>query len=329
MLALVNLLNGGGDAGAYALQVLERQLQIIDEFESNGDRPKQSYKLVAFGSYLRGILYEDDPLRLGVAKEAFERALELEPHSSLAREGLERVTAGRHSAPGNGVVHVIALLGLGPFRVAANEEVSQSALAIAQVIWAISRDRITLPILSEVKIPALAFHAENPSEAHVSLDGQRVAATEVVTDVDLIAQAEFDAMRDHIVARAVLRRAFKATITEGLKEVVNPDRGNREPDPLIDLAISLAGWLWAESEGVDLRSWSLLPATFQAARIELPAGVHEIAVQAGRMGAPIGPLQSVQVLVRDGRNTYVVALLPGLGTAPAPLTSEPLEPSVP
>jgi len=57
MLAVSNLMRDGVDAAAYGQQVLERQREIMDAFEDqDGVNPKQNYKLVAFGSYLRGII---------------------------------------------------------------------------------------------------------------------------------------------------------------------------------------------------------------------------------------------------------------------------------
>jgi hypothetical protein len=218
---------------------------------------------------------------------------------------------------------VIGLVGLGPFRVEVNERVTQEALAIAQVIWAISRDRTTFPNISSVPIPALAFHRDNPTEVHVEVDGQRVAVTDTVTDVEQTAAAEFDAMRDHIVARAVLRRAFKIAVTEGVKEAINPRKSNRDPNPWTDLAISLAGVAWTAAESADLRCWGLVPATFQAARIEMPVGTHEITLRAGRNGSPVGPPQTIRVVVRDGFNTFVVGLLPTFGGGPQPMSSDP------
>ncbi len=320
MLAAANLMAGGGDATAYALQVLERQRQIMDAFEQNGARPKQRYKLVAFGAYLRAILAEGDPLKADVAKRAYQEVLELEPGFGAAEDALGRE---RHSAPGNGVVHVIALVGRGPLRVEAEEPCTAAVLAIAQVIWAIYRDRVTFPNIAAVKIPALAFHGDNPGEVVVEVDGGAAGATAAVTDVEATARAEFAAMRDWITARAALRRAFKIAVTEGVKETVNkPKRRGQEPDELTDLAISLGGLLWTSLEEADLRCWGLLPATFQVLRLELPAGEHEVALRAGRHGAAVGAPQTVRVLVRDGFNTYVLGLVPTLAGGPPPLSSE-------
>lgn len=326
MLAVANLTTDGQDAYAYALQVLERQLEIMNAYDYQGSQPKLRYKQVAFGSYLRGILNEDDPLRIGVAREAFAKAIELEPGCQAARDAMQRVTNGQHSAKGNGVVHVICMVGRGPFRLEVSEQTSGDVLAIAQAIWADARDRATLPNISSVKIPALAFHHDNPSEVHVAASSAQLTTTEVVTDVEATAQSEFIAMHDQVVARAVLRRAFKIAVTEGVKEVANPRRKNREPRTLGDLGIALAGLLWTAMESADLRCWSLLPATFQVARMELPAGNHTITLRAGQNGRAIGPSQTTRVYVRDGFNTYVVGLVPTMNGGPPPLTSDPIAP---
>ena len=325
LLAVANLTTDGQDANAYALQVLERQLEIMHGYEHEGTRPKLRYKQVAFGSYLRGILNEDDPVRVGVARQAFAKAAELEPRCKIARRALRRTSKGKHSSKGNGVVHVVCMVGRGPFRIEVAEQVGADILAMAQAIWADSRGRASLPNISSVKVPALAFHTDNPTEVHVTAGGAAPTLTEVVTDVEATAESEFIAMRDQTVARAVLRRAFKIAVTEGLKEVVNPRRKNREPSEGTDLAIAIAGLLWTAAEGADLRCWSLLPATFQVARLELPAGQHSLSLRAGHGGAAVGPPQTVDVLVRDGFNTYVVAIVPGMNGGPPPLTSDPAE----
>ncbi len=343
LLAVANLMRGGRDAGAYALQVLEVQRALMAAFEAGGEHPKQAYKLVAFGSYLRAILAEGDPLRRDAARHAYQATLDLEPQLQLAHDGLARSTDGQHSARGNGVVHVLALVGRGPYRVEVDAPATRDVLAIAQLVWAQIRGRVTFPNISRVLVPALAFHADNPTEVHVEADGRWAGVAEVVTDVEQTAQREFEAMGRFITARAVLRRVVKIAVTEGLKEAINPKeqrqrsrprsggdpRPRRNPppraqaNPLIDLAVSLGGLLWTAVERADLRCWSLLPARFAALRLELPVGLHRITIVAGAGGTPVGAPQHVDVLVRDGFNSYVLALVPTLRGGPPPLTSDP------
>lgn len=314
------------DALAYALQVLEKQEELIASFRSeDGQRPKEAYKLVAFGSYLAAII-DEERLQFDRARRHLERVRAIEPGFPYLEEDIRRVEEGHHSEKGNGVVWVLALVGRGPHRVEVNEPVTQSTLALAQWIWAFARRRATIPNIAEVKIPAIAIHPDNPTEVHVETDLGPAGSTATVTDVDETAIREFEAMRPYIVARAVVRRAFKIVTTEALKEAARPRRRHpRGEDLLVDLAISGAGLVWTALERADLRSWSLLPARLQALRVELPAGEHEIVLRAGREGRPTGAPQRCRVYVRDGYNTYVLAIVPTPEGGPPPLSSEPVE----
>ena len=327
LLGAADLMQGGADAIAYGLQVFEVQQRLMEAYaDQSGQKPKLRYKQVAFGNYLRAIVQEGDPLQVEEARRNHGKVAELEPGFRFAKENVERVTSGKHSAKGNGVVHVIALVGRGPYRVEKNEVATQVSLAIAQWIWARSRDRGILPNIAKVPIPGLAYHPDNPQQALVSVDGGAAASTATVTDVEAAARNEFEVMRDAIVARAVLRRAFKILVAEGAKAGVEAG-GRRQKDKqateVANLAIDGLALLWTATEGADLRCWSLLPASFQVLRLELPVGAHTIAVQSGRGGNVGGIAATVDVDVRDGTNSYVLALLPVFGGAPTVMTSHP------
>ena len=75
-------------------------------------------------------------------------------------------------------------------------------------------------------------------------------------------------------------------------------------------------------EKADLRCWSLLPASFQARRVELPEGVHSISLRAGKKGVATGAAQQVKVHVKDGYNTYVVAVFPSTDGPACVLSSD-------
>lgn len=334
MLALADLADGNSeDAGAYALQVASRQREIIESFRArDGSLPKSSYRQVAFGSYLKAII-DEEALKFDLAKLHFEKVKAIEPRFSPIAGDLERVVEGHHSKKGNGVVHVLALVGRGPFRVEADEPVTGNSLAIAHYIWASSRNQAVIPNIARVKIPAVAVYEDNPSEVHVSADGSPAGATSLLTDIEALALEEFEAIRDHIVARAFLRRAFKIAATQLATEAANKGRKSRgeysDADALRDLSISAAGLLWAALEGADLRCWSLLPASFQALRVELSEGEHVISLRAGRKGSADGAPREVKVNVRDGYNTYVVAIFPSLEGGASVLSSDTVEPPAP
>ncbi len=335
MLAITDLVLGGHDADAYALQVWERQQQIIDEFESKeqAENPKRNYRMVGFGSYVRAILLEDDPLSKDAAAREYARLVELEPAFEQGKAALDRVRNGTFAPDGMGVVHVIGAVGLGPTKVEVEEPVSTNAIAIAQFVWGIIRDRFTFPNISAVKIPQLVARRDNPSELHVTVGGQDYGPTEVVTDVNAVALQQFATVRDWIIARAVIRRAVKVAVIEGAKEVAahnyNDGKKHRRYDnsgnPWVNLGIDVLGNIWTAVERADTRAWTFLPASFQASRLELPIGDHEITIRAGQAGRPTGVAQTVRVQVRDGRSSFVVVLAPTPAGGPAPLTSHPAE----
>ncbi len=328
VLALADLAARAGDAASYALQVLQEQMRIIDSYKlPDGKMPKKAYKLVAFGSYVRAIMAEEDPLSQDLAEREYRKVLEIEPGFAYGKEDLERVRQGRLPPKGYGVIHVLVLCGRGPFRVETRadpkDQAWADAMGLAQAVWAVHKKRVAFPLLSAVKIPALAFYRENPTEVHVDVDGREEGVTAVVTDVEATAEAEFKAMRPEIIARALIRRAFKIAVTEGVKAAVRKGEKKESAKNVSDLLVSLGGLLWISSERADLRCWDLLPASFQVLRLEVPAGVHTVTLRAGLSGRPTGEPQSVRVFVRDGYNTYVVALVPTLRGGPEPLTSRP------
>lgn len=326
MLAVADLMIGGQDANAYAFQVLEKQQQIIRSFKDpNGKDPKKAYKLVAFGSYLRAIMNEENPLNNSIAVREFQRVVDLAPDFPYGQADLKRAKYGQYSAKGNGVVHIIALVGRGPFRVQVEERATAQVLAIAQLVWNHFQDRPAIPNIVRIPVAALAFYGDNPTEMLVTVDGVRRGVTATVTDVETTAKAEFDAMRDYMMAKAVVRRMFKLIVIEGGKAGLREVTGSSEKRDLLSLLLDLLGILWTASEQADLRCWNLLPADFQVLRVELPEGKHEISLQVSRNGQPSGFAQVVRVYVKDGFNTYVLALAPTLRGGPPPMTSSPAD----
>jgi hypothetical protein len=328
MLALANLMGDGRDAKAYANAILRKQLELRDAFGTGGiegqQNPKLNTKLVGFGSYLQGILAEEEAMKRSEARAFFEEVRQHEPAYAGIAEDLARVTDGQYAAPGHGVVYVLALTGLGPTRVEGEEPISSTAFLIAQIAWQILRDRAVLPNLTAIRIPVLAFERGNPECLEVRAIGAVEGLTQTVTDVEQVAQAEFDAMKDWIIARAIMRRFFKIGITEASKEIAN-----QSGDPWVDIGISVLGMIWTGTEVTDTRSWSFLPARFQTRRLELPEGVHELELRAVRGGNPTGAPQRVRVRVLAGQSTYVLALTPTTAGGPPPLCSRPADEPAP
>ena len=122
-----------------------------------------------------------------------------------------------------------------------------------------------------------------------------------------VAEASYREHRDEEIAHAVVRRVMKKGAVYVLKEVQNV-HGNS----LVDLGINVAGVAWEAMEKADTRSWRMLPARIDVARIELPAGEWKTTMQVDSY-QPSRSRQSLPVHIQDGRNTYILCIVPEHG----------------
>ncbi|HEX7379393.1 MAG TPA: tetratricopeptide repeat protein, partial [Pirellulales bacterium] len=155
-LSIANLLGDGQDAGAYALQVTAKQQQIIAAAaadSSDGPNPKLAYKQVAAGPYLRGLIREATHSNYDDAARASALVVNWAPQFRYGRADLERARHGHHSAPGNGVLYVFALVGRGPYKEEAVELPTTVSLLIADRILSATNKYSLPPTIAPVKVP--------------------------------------------------------------------------------------------------------------------------------------------------------------------------------
>lgn len=307
LLALSNLMHDGGDANAYALQVNDKQRQIIEAAGNDADKnPKLGYKQVALGAYVSGMLREATHRDYDDAKRSIQLVANWEPEFASAKQDLERVTNGRHSAPGNGVLYVFTLVGRGPYKEERFEQPTQAAMLIVDhILSAIGRHTVT-PTFAPVKVPVVVVPPNRVQSVVVSIDGKSAGLTETITDVGELATQQYAAIFPHVLARTVVRRSIKKGTLYAAKEF------GQVENPLGELAIDAVGVAWEATENADTRCWGLLPNKIQVRRIELPAGTHQLALQpASATGQPLGDTQQTELRIVDGGNSYVLANFPG------------------
>ncbi len=305
-LALSNLMHDGGDANAYALQVNDKQRQIIEAAGHDADKnPKLGYKQVALGAYVSGMLREATHRDYEDAKRSIQLVANWEPEFASAKQDLERVTNGRHSAPGNGVLYVFTLVGRGPYKEERYEEPTQAAMLIVDhILSAIGKHSVT-PTFAPVKVPVVVVPPNRVQSVAVSVDGKPAGLTETITDVGELATQQYAAIFPHVLARTVVRRSIKKGSLYAAKEF------GQVENPLGELAIDAVGVAWEATENADTRCWGLLPNKIQVRRIELPAGTHQLTLQpASATGQPLGGTHQTELRIVDGSNAYVLANFP-------------------
>ena len=319
MLALTNLMHDGGDAEAYSLQTIDKQEQIIAAGATKeGENPKLAYQRVALAPYLRGILREATHLDYDDAERSYVTVCNWQPNFFHGQSDLDRATQGTHSAPGNGVLYVFALTGRGPYKIETVEVPSSAALLIAGEIVSAVGSQTVPPNVAPVKVARVVRPTDRPRTLVVDVDSQPAGGTDTITYVSDLAVKQYDAIFPQVVARAVARRIVKKGAVYGAKEMSGIEKGS-----LTGLAVDVAGIAWEATESADTRCWGLLPAEIQVCRIELPAGPHEVALTplAGVKVAGRGITQHVEIA--NGRNTYVLVVVPDNNIVGQVLVSRP------
>jgi hypothetical protein len=324
-LALSNLMYDGTDAPAYALQIGQKQNEIIKKGAVKDPNNEQktlnlkaeSYRQVAMGPYLIGAMQEETLRNYDDVTKAYATVCNWEPDFMQGRRDLKRAETGFHCAPGHGVVYIFGLVGAGPYKLQQNCEVLQAAQFWTTLVLAMSSQRPMIPDFAPVMIPVVVRPRETVPSLTVSIDGKWSGQTETLTDIGRMAEEQFEAVRPQIIARAVIRRALKKGIVYGSKEAMDSNNW-------ISLALELGGILWEALETADTRCWNLLPAEIQVTRLEIPVGEHRLTLQpssrtlslaAGKYNnSPdstlLGSEHSRTIRVEAGRNTYILANFP-------------------
>ena len=318
-LALSNLMSDGGDAGAYCLQVADKQQQIIAAgTAADGNNPKLAYQRVAFGAYLHGALREETHSNYDDVQRAATMVCSWQPNFPFGNQDLDRARHGHHSAPGNGVLYVIALAGVGPHKEEAIELPSTVSLLIADRILSAVGNQTLPPTIAPIKVPKVILTPHDVGSIGVSVDGVMTGRTATITDVGRMAVQQYEAIYPHVIAQAVVRRIVKKGVVYGAKEVMGTKR-----DSLEGFGLDMLGVAWEASESADTRCWGLLPDTIQVLRLELPAGTHQVTFQSlANSGYPLGRTVTESVTIVNGRNTYVMGNFPYGNLIGSMLTSQ-------
>lgn len=325
LLALFDLLEGGQDAYAYALQVGEVQEAILgstfgDDVDGmgNGYNPRKTYQRVPVGAYVEGLVRE----REGYASEAFkayERAREWGGAAPIAVEACERTSNGVYAPPGHGVVHVFRFAGRGPRLVQGTSPLTDSALFLANVGSIVIGENVGLLGQTSVPVPVVLAGDASIPEMEIRAGEALLGTTSTLLDVTSVAAQQVEANMPWILARAAIRRGAKAVAAKAAQDAVTKNNPNESGfGLLVGVFTNLA---LTAGENADTRNWTALPGRFQVARIPMPEGAHELDFGGGMRAG---------VRVASGKDSYVLIVQPDIarpGAVVVDVYSRPLEPA--
>lgn len=318
-LALSNLMQDGSDVVPYCLQAVNKQEQIVrDGVRGATSNPKLAYPRVAISAYLHGVVQESGHRNFDDVGRAYAAVVAWNPQFAAGRADLLRATTGQHSAVGNGVVYVIAMTDPGPQKRETIAPVTSDTLALASVLLHAVGNSNVPGLSAPVKIPEVVVSPNIVNGIEVTIDGHPVGVTETVTDIGALAQQQAAATMPYTLARAVVRRVAKKSIVYAAKDHMGVS-------PVVGLAMDAGSLAWEATESADIRCWNLLPGRLQVLRFELPHGRHTLLLQPLLVGG-FGIAEQCDVMVEDGRNSYVLACFPGAKISGKILLSENARP---
>ncbi|MFN9717762.1 MAG: hypothetical protein ACK58L_03650 [Planctomycetota bacterium] len=271
---------------------------------------------LAFSAYLSAGVQSEYPSRADETEKALDDVRFWNTSFQKDFDARSFGDIGNRCRPGHGTLHVIALVGHAPKWVSESAEPTTGAMLIADRIISAAGKHTLPPTISSVKIacpepvsgsdcaPSGAITCRiGLSESQTVPDMPSLDFTTIVSMNDVV-RASYEANRDREIADAIVRRVTKKAAIYVLKETQNVHRNS-----VMDIGINVAGIAWEALEKPDTRSWQLLPNRIDVTRVELPAGQWSTTLQVrmpGRSTQSVG----VPAYVQDGRNTYVVCIIP-------------------
>lgn len=347
MALLTSLMGDGQDAFAYALQVTEaasdRKIALQEAAnkatdsglakttagpDAGSEITPASYSLnsspnrnvaspldqtLALSSYLSAAVQSEQPSRYAETEQAIGDIGYWNPIFARHEQTNAVGEFGTRCAPGNGTLHVIMLVGKAPRWVSESAVPTSASLLIADRIVSATGKHTLPPTISCIKIakpqPVGASIPVGSLQCLIGPCGSPArsaapVAFSTVVDLNAVAQASYDEHRDQEIANGIARRVFKKGAVYVLKEAQKVHRNS-----FVDLGINVAGVAWEAMEQPDTRSWRLLPARIDLARAELKAGQWSTTLQLSAPGAS-RTTQTVSFHIQDGRNTYIVCMIP-------------------
>lgn len=277
-----------GDADGAAVEA--RQFNIDQELIAKNN-PKAKYLSGAFVRYLNGMVYEAagerDSARIEMekARAGYKAQKSGYPIPSALEADLKRLDETDKMAPSE--VVFILQNGLGA-------SIDEANIRVANPFYNPQRTN-DLAMLS-LAVPKFVKRSLPVDHVVLSSNSSPVTATsEVVEDVNGIAEKSFNDRLPLIIARGVTRMVTKNVAAGEAKKQVN--------NPLFSLVADITTNV---SERADTRSWSLLPGNIQMVRLSLPAGKHDLtATYYGAYGNIVGIREFKGVEIKPSQKSFI------------------------
>lgn len=282
--ALNYLQEGNIDDAAVEARQFDVKQGLIAQKNKNA-----KYLSGAFVRYLNGMVYEAagerDEARIEMQKavEGYKLQNSGFPVPQKLSDDLARLKAGK--APASEVVFLLHN-GLGA-------SLDENNIRVANPSPGKSG-----PVMFSLAVPK--FVKRSVPVDHVVLSTAAGSAnSEIVEDVNDIAEKSFNDRLPTIIARGVARLVVKNVAAQETKKKMEGNQYAALLNLVTDAATNV-------SERADTRTWSLIPGNIQMARLALPAGTYNVtATYYGAAGNVVGSREFIGVEVKPERKTFL------------------------
>jgi uncharacterized protein len=155
-----------------------------------------------------------------------------------------------------------------------------------------------LPYLLKVAWPVYV-NGRGVQRAQAIAGGEEISFT-TVADISRGVIADFEAERALLAARTIARGTVKLALAKGAERKL--EEKHETASRIVGLLGNISNVL---TERADTRSWHLLPTAIAIARLELPAGSHDVAVEISNAIGGTGLLSTGPITVQPGILTIV------------------------
>jgi len=247
---------GKDEEAAVAARIVNRKLERLRT------EAKRDYNLNAFAQYLAGILFE----RMGnwnFAYVDYKKTLQLAPHFS--RLPMDLVRGALWSDSSTDLEKWKRQLGVTESDIKEAKREMKTTGGVALLYQnGFAPEKVTHPSWHE--LPDYRVRYNRHRAAHLYLNGEKVARTEVLYDVEKAAIANMSQRYAGYLAKRVAGVVAREVL------------GNELDKQKAGLGTIMKIAMYAASQA-DLRAWSTLPKDFQVARVQVKPGTYEASIR--------------------------------------------------
>lgn len=247
---------GKDEEAAVAARKVNRKLELLR------DEGKRDYRLNAFAQYMAGALFE----RLrnwNFAYVDYKKTHEIAPGFTRVRRDMIRGALWMDSS--SDLHKYRRILGVTDDEI---REVSREMKRTGGIVLlyqnGFAPEKVPSPSWPE--LPEYRFRFNKHRAARLFLNGEEVARTEILYDVQQAAMANLQQR----LAGQIAKRAAGVVTREVIRHQLDQDR------PGLGTLVAIG---MAAANQADLRSWTTLPKDFQAARVDMPLGRYAATVR--------------------------------------------------